>query len=57
MHWGLEVDMPFLTKEKRWVGVWNFKGKVTNSQVAKKEKTCDKQILTGLPRNNGTEEC
>lgn len=42
--------MPFWTKEKMGTGVWHFRGKVSNSQVDKKEKTYANQSLKGLLR-------
>lgn len=40
-------------KRSRGLG---FQRKVGNSQVDKKEQTCGKQILAGLPRNNGSQK-
>lgn len=50
-HWAVEVYIPLWTKE-RVAGVWDFTGKVGNSQVDEKEQTCGKYILAG---NNGTQ--
>lgn len=41
-------------EEKRsWV--WDFKGEAATLQIDEQEQTCSKQILTGPPRNSGTQ--
>ena len=43
-HWAVEAYMLFWTNERE-AGVWDFKGKVGNSQVDGNEQTCGEQIL------------
>lgn len=38
-QWTIKVYMPFWTKEWKGTKVWDFKGKVSNSQVKEKEQT------------------
>lgn len=55
MHWEAEVHMPFWTKGKQ-AGVWDFKGKASNSQVGEKEQTHGKQHPAGPPETAGHRE-
>lgn len=54
-HWEAEVHMPFWTKEKE-AGVWDFKGKASNSQVEEKEQTHGKRNPAGLSETAGHRE-
>ena len=47
--------MSFGVKEKR-AGIWDFKGKESNSQEDEKEQMFGKQMFAGPCRNNGTIE-
>lgn len=47
--------MSLRTKERE-VGVWEVKEKTRNLQIDEKEQIFVKQILAGLPRNNGMPE-
>lgn len=51
----VEVYIPFWKKERE-ARVWDFKRKVGNSQLDEKKQTFNKQILSGSPRNNGTQK-
>lgn len=55
MHGAIEASMPFWTKEK-WARVFEFSGKLGNSQIDKKDQTSIKQIFTGPPRSNGNQK-